>query len=152
MQQGILVERVTPGGPAAQAGIHGGSKAMLSGLQELRVGGDVLVAWDDKPLASQLDLNLLLNRAWPGDSVNLTLVRDGQENHATRKTRRRPRHSHSIATSRRRRRVPQCPLCSALCVLCFKAVAIAVSVAIAVPAAVDPAIPQIQIHNLSPAA
>ena len=52
---------------------------MLSGLQELRVGGDVLVAWDDKPLASQLDLNLLLNRAWPGDSVNLTLVRDGKK-------------------------------------------------------------------------
>jgi S1-C subfamily serine protease len=79
VQQGILVERVTPGGPAAQAGIHGGTKAMLSGLQELRVGGDVLVAWDDKPLASQLDLNLLLNRAWPGDSVNLTLVRDGKK-------------------------------------------------------------------------
>jgi putative serine protease PepD len=79
VQQGILVERVTPGGPAAQAGIHGGSKSMLSGLQELRVGGDVLVAWDDKPLASQLDLNLLLNRAWPGDSVNLTLVREGRK-------------------------------------------------------------------------
>jgi S1-C subfamily serine protease len=79
VQQGILVERVTPGGPAAQAGIHGGTKAKLSGLQELRVGGDVFVAWDDKPLASQLDLNLLLNRAWPGDSVNLTLVRDGKK-------------------------------------------------------------------------
>src|SRR5262249_55564139 len=56
VQQGILVERVTPGGPAAQAGIHGGTKSMLAGLQELRVGGDVLVAWDDKPLATQLDL------------------------------------------------------------------------------------------------
>jgi S1-C subfamily serine protease len=79
VQQGILVERVTPGGPAAQAGIRGGTKAMLAGLQELRVGGDVLVAWDDKPLATQLDLNLQLNRAWPGDSVTLTVIRDGKK-------------------------------------------------------------------------
>jgi putative serine protease PepD len=79
VQQGILVERVTPGGPAAQAGIRGGTHSMVAGLQELRTGGDVLVAWDDKPLATQTDLNLLLNRAWPGDSVTLTLVRDGKK-------------------------------------------------------------------------
>jgi S1-C subfamily serine protease len=77
--QGILVERVTPGGPAAQAGIRGGTHSMVAGLQELRTGGDVLVAWDDKPLATQTDLNLLLNRAWPGDSVTLSLIRDGKK-------------------------------------------------------------------------
>jgi putative serine protease PepD len=79
VQQGILVERVTPGGPAAQAGIRGGTHSMVAGLQELRTGGDVLVAWDDKPLASQTDLTLLLNRAWPGDSVTLALIRDGKK-------------------------------------------------------------------------
>jgi S1-C subfamily serine protease len=79
VQQGILVERVTPGGPAAQAGIRGGTHAMLAGLQEIRTGGDVLVAWEDKPLATQMDLNLMLNRAWPGDSVNVTLIRDGKK-------------------------------------------------------------------------
>lgn len=79
VQQGILVERVTPGGPAAQAGIRGGTHSMVAGLQELRTGGDVLVAWDDKPLATQTDLTLLLNRAWPGDSVNLALIRDGKK-------------------------------------------------------------------------
>jgi putative serine protease PepD len=79
VQQGILVERVTPGGPAAQAGIRGGTHSIVAGLQELRTGGDVLVAWDDKPLATQMDLNLLLNRAWPGDSVTLTIIRDGKK-------------------------------------------------------------------------
>jgi S1-C subfamily serine protease len=79
VQQGILVERVTPGGPAAQAGIRGGTHSVVAGLQELRTGGDILVAWDDKPLASQMDLNLSLNRAWPGDSVTLTLIRDGKK-------------------------------------------------------------------------
>jgi putative serine protease PepD len=79
VQQGILIERVVPGGPAAQAGIRGGTRSVLAGLQELRIGGDVLVAVNGKELASQMDLNLLLNRAWPGDTITLTIFRDGKK-------------------------------------------------------------------------
>ncbi|HXA77380.1 MAG TPA: trypsin-like peptidase domain-containing protein [Candidatus Acidoferrales bacterium] len=79
VQQGILIERVVPGGPASQAGIRGGTRSLLAGLQELRIGGDVLVAVNGKELASQMDLNLLLNRAWPGDTITLTIVRDGKK-------------------------------------------------------------------------
>jgi S1-C subfamily serine protease len=79
VQQGILIERVVPGGPAAQAGIRGGTRSVLAGLQELRIGGDVLVAVNGKELTSQMDLNLLLNRAWPGDTVTLTIFRDGKK-------------------------------------------------------------------------
>jgi S1-C subfamily serine protease len=79
VQQGILIERVVPGGPAAQAGVRGGTRSVLAGLQELRIGGDVLVAVNGKELTSQMDLNLLLNRAWPGDTVTLTIVRDGKK-------------------------------------------------------------------------
>jgi putative serine protease PepD len=78
-KQGILVERVTPGGPAAQAGIRGGNKVVVSGLQELRIGGDVVVAVDGKDITSQMELNLLLNRAWPGDTMTLTVIRDGKK-------------------------------------------------------------------------
>lgn len=79
VEKGILVERVAPGGPAAQAGIRGGTKSVLAGLQELRIGGDVLVAVDGKPITSQMDLNLLLNRARPGDTLTLTIYRDGKK-------------------------------------------------------------------------
>jgi S1-C subfamily serine protease len=79
VEKGILVERVSPGGPAAQAGIRGGTKSVLAGLQELRIGGDVLVAVDGKPITSQMDLNLLLNRARPGDTITLTIFRDGKK-------------------------------------------------------------------------
>jgi S1-C subfamily serine protease len=79
VEKGILIERVTPGGPAAEAGIRGGNKSVLAGLQELRIGGDVLVAVDGKPITSQMDLNLLLNRAKPGDSVTLTIIREGKK-------------------------------------------------------------------------
>ena len=79
VDKGILIERVTPGGPAAKAGIRGGTRSVLAGLQELRIGGDILVAVDGKPVASQVDLNLLLNRAKPGDTVKLSIVRDGKK-------------------------------------------------------------------------
>ncbi|MBZ5696405.1 MAG: trypsin-like peptidase domain-containing protein [Acidobacteriia bacterium] len=79
VDQGILIERVNSGGPAAQAGIRGGTRSVLAGLQELRIGGDVLIAIDGKAITSQMDLNLLLNRSKPGDTVTLTIVRDGKK-------------------------------------------------------------------------
>ncbi len=79
VEHGILIERVTPGGPAAQAGIRGGTRTVMAGLQQLTVGGDVLIAIDGKDIESQMDLNLLLNRAAPGDEITLTIIRDGKK-------------------------------------------------------------------------
>jgi S1-C subfamily serine protease len=38
-------------------------------------GGDCIVSLDDKPIASQLDLNLVLNRKRPGETVKLEIYR-----------------------------------------------------------------------------
>jgi len=79
VDQGILIESVAPGGPAAQAGIHGGNRVVLAGLQQLTIGGDILVAINGKPVTDQSDLTLLLDRAQPGDVVTLTVVRNGKK-------------------------------------------------------------------------
>ena len=79
VQHGILIERVTSGGPAARAGIRGGNKTILTGLQQLTIGGDVLVAIDGKEVTSPTDLNLILNRDSPGDTATLTIIRDGKK-------------------------------------------------------------------------
>lgn len=79
VDRGIMIERVAPGGPAAQAGIRGGNRTVLAGLQELQVGGDILVAIDGHAVNNQSDLSLLLNRARPGDLVTITIVRNGKK-------------------------------------------------------------------------
>ena len=79
VSQGLLVERAVPGGPADQAGIHGGNRTVVAGMQELRIGGDVLVAMNGKEIQNQQDLNLLLNRERPGDVVTLTVYRGKQK-------------------------------------------------------------------------
>jgi S1-C subfamily serine protease len=81
--QGLLVERAVPNGPAAKAGIRGGNRSVLAGLQELRVGGDVLIAVNGKAVTNQNDLNLMLNRAQPGDNLTLTIMRDGKKMNVT---------------------------------------------------------------------
>ena len=79
VQHGMLIERVTPGGAAAKAGVRGGNRSVLAGLQELRIGGDVLIAVNGNEVTSQTSLNLILNRSQPGDMVTLTIIRDGKK-------------------------------------------------------------------------
>jgi S1-C subfamily serine protease len=77
--EGLLVESVSRGGPAATAGVHGGDRAVRAGMQRFTVGGDLVVAVDGQKVASPFDLNIILNRKRPGDTVTLTLYRGGKK-------------------------------------------------------------------------
>lgn len=79
VQHGLLVESVTPGGPAAKAGIRGGNRVVLAGLRQLLIGGDVIIGMNGDQVNSRSDLNLLLNRARPGQPATLTIIRDGRK-------------------------------------------------------------------------
>lgn len=79
VEEGILIERVTPGGPAAAAGIRGGTRAVIAGLRRLIVGGDLLTAIDGRAVVNELDLNIYLNRKRPGDAVTVTIYRSGRK-------------------------------------------------------------------------
>ena len=77
---GVLVLEVTAGGPADQAGIRGGSQYLRMGRYRLPVGGDVIVAVNDKAITQLQDLTVYLeNNTTIGDSVQLTVLRDGKE-------------------------------------------------------------------------
>jgi putative serine protease PepD len=79
VQEGLLVETVTKGGPAAIAGIHGGDRVAQAGMRRFYIGGDVIVAIDNQKVASQFDVNLILNHHRPGDTVNVTVYRGGKK-------------------------------------------------------------------------
>jgi S1-C subfamily serine protease len=86
---GAYVVSVTPGGPADQAGIRGGSKpTSINGLQ---AGGDLITAIDGRPITTfdQLLSYLLTNKS-PGDSVVLTILREGQTQDVTVTLGKRP--------------------------------------------------------------
>ncbi len=74
---GAYVTEVVPGGPADQAGIRGGSQP--TGLGDLQAGGDVITAIDGHQLKTFDDLlGYLTTNKSPGDTVILTVLRDGQ--------------------------------------------------------------------------
>ncbi|HKM91964.1 MAG TPA: trypsin-like peptidase domain-containing protein [Candidatus Acidoferrales bacterium] len=79
VKQGLLIERVDAGGPAARAGLRGGTEPVTDGLRRYMTGGDLIVSADGKPVVSQLDLNLALNRKRPGDTITLEIYRGQQK-------------------------------------------------------------------------
>jgi S1-C subfamily serine protease len=79
VQEGMLIERVTPGGPAEHAGLRGGNREAILGMRRILLGGDVITAIDGRPLTGQMDLNLALNRKRPGDIIKVEFYRGGQK-------------------------------------------------------------------------
>jgi S1-C subfamily serine protease len=76
---GLLVETAAKGGPAAAAGVRGGDRVAQAGMQRIAIGGDVIVAIDGAKVANTMDLNIILNRKRPGDTVTLTVYRGGKK-------------------------------------------------------------------------
>jgi len=79
VNEGMLIERVTPGSPAERGGLRGGSREAVLGMRRILLGGDVLVGIDGRPVASQLDMNLVMSRKRPGDTVKVQFYRGGQK-------------------------------------------------------------------------
>jgi len=79
VSEGLMLERVNPGGPADRAGLRGGGRQAILGMRRVLLGGDVITGIDGRPITSQLDLNLALNHKRPGDSVKVEYYRGGQK-------------------------------------------------------------------------
>ena len=82
-QQGVYIHEVVPGGPADQAGLEGstGSKS-VNGLP-IPTGGDVILEVDGRPLASLDELLSEIAFRNPGDDMEFTILRDGDEQQLT---------------------------------------------------------------------
>ncbi|GAB4445905.1 MAG: trypsin-like peptidase domain-containing protein [Anaerolineales bacterium] len=75
---GAYVLNVTPGGPADKAGVRAGTTPTR--IEGLNAGGDLIIAFDGKPVTSfDKLLSYLLTTKSPGETAVLTVLRDGEE-------------------------------------------------------------------------
>ncbi len=74
--QGAMVDRVQHGSPAEKVGLQGARRDRYGKLVEL---GDVIVAVNDKAVASRYDLIREIARYRSGDQVKLTIWRNGKK-------------------------------------------------------------------------
>jgi S1-C subfamily serine protease len=79
-REGVLVEAVQPGTPAARAGIRGGDREAIDERDGSLVvlGGDVLMRIDGRPVRSMDDVHAVLGKRRPGEKVAVELKRDGK--------------------------------------------------------------------------
>lgn len=79
VERGILVAQLYRGGPAQAAGVRGAQQEAIIGNQRILIGGDILVAINDHPVA---DWNSMLEylelNTQVGETVTLSLIRDGR--------------------------------------------------------------------------
>jgi len=82
LDAGVYVTLVAAGSPAERAGLQGAfrSEAEAAQSSSLPSGGDVIVVADGQAVASVEELAGYLDRQKrPGDTVELQVLRDGQE-------------------------------------------------------------------------
>ena len=78
VEEGVLVQQVEEGGPAAAAGIQGATTAAEVEGTEFGLGGDIITAVDGESIASTEELVEKISDAHAGESVELTVLREGQ--------------------------------------------------------------------------
>ena len=71
VEKGLVIQTVTSGSAAAGAGLQAGDQQAVIAGESFRMGGDVIVAADGKPVASIDDLRDVIAAHKPGDKIQL---------------------------------------------------------------------------------
>jgi len=75
---GLLVFTVQPGSVGAQAGLRGARQRVMIGNYEIPVGGDLIMAIDGRAVESGTALDRAVARKRTGESLELTIYRNGR--------------------------------------------------------------------------
>ncbi len=77
---GLLVIEAVEDGPADKAGMRGGSRVVRIGRYQIPLDGDIIIAIDGEPVNNSQELTVYLEtQTTVGDTVELTIIRDGEE-------------------------------------------------------------------------
>ena len=75
---GVAVTDVRGGTPAEEAGLRAATSTETVDGETVPAGGDVIVELDGDPITSGAELQRAVDARKPGDTVSLTVLRDGQ--------------------------------------------------------------------------
>ena len=74
---GVAITEVRPGTPAETAGLHASTAERTIDGQAYPTGGDVVTAIDGKAVASSAELQSAIDAHQPGDTITLSVTRNG---------------------------------------------------------------------------
>jgi 2-alkenal reductase len=77
-QEGAFIDEVTPGDPAAEAGLEGATTEETVFGQPVPVGGDIVIAYNGQQVSDFADLLTMVAFSQPGETVTLTVIRDAE--------------------------------------------------------------------------
>lgn len=77
-QEGVLIVRVESGSPADKAQLQGSDQVAIINGQTVVIGGDVIIALDEKVITSLDELRSRIRTYQPDAEVKLTILRDGE--------------------------------------------------------------------------
>jgi S1-C subfamily serine protease len=77
-EKGLLVESVSPGSGAEQAGLVGGSDQVVLAGESYQLGGDLVVKVDGMPVTKSERLREIVAQHEPGDTVLVEFYRDSE--------------------------------------------------------------------------
>ena len=83
VKEGVIVQTVVKGGPADKAGIEGGNTSATIDGAEVSLGGDIITEIDGKKVTGMDEVAEIVNKSKPGESLELTILRDGSTKTAT---------------------------------------------------------------------
>lgn len=75
--EGVAVTEVVAGGPAAEAGLRAATATEVVDGQELPTGGDVIVEFAGQEVTSATALQSAVDARQPGETVSITILRNG---------------------------------------------------------------------------
>jgi S1-C subfamily serine protease len=90
VDHGVLIQRVRPGSPAAQAGLRGGTAQVVVDGESYLVGGDVITQADGQPIQSAEQLRSVVTSKQPGDEIAFEVHRQNETKEVTVKLGRQP--------------------------------------------------------------
>jgi len=80
VEKGLLVIEAVENSPADRAGLQGGDRVVRIGRYRIPLGGDIITALNGEPMTDLQTFTVYLEtQTRVGDSVELTIIRDGEE-------------------------------------------------------------------------